>query len=169
MNIDLVEKISLLRVTVGYLGERDQYGWWQSSFFTQGSNAFLLPLFGRTKLLGQSSGVTTAAALVHDERIGIGNVYHLFRLPEDLEQSVHQILQEPSFESKARNIFSSKNQALQHLGENKSTTDFSPGPLRIGKIDEIRIIKMWDRVAILYRQAFDNGQVIFPYFSNLRS
>jgi hypothetical protein len=40
----------------------------------------------------QCNGETHAAALVHDERIGVGNVYHLFRLPEEMEQGIHQKL-----------------------------------------------------------------------------
>ena len=91
METDFVGQLVTYRLLVGYLGEKEQYGWWQSSFFTQGAGAFLTPLFPRTQMLAQCNGVTQAAALVHDERIGVGHVYHLFRRPEDLEQSIRHL------------------------------------------------------------------------------
>ena len=97
MDTNLLETITKLRLYIGYLGEKDQFGWWVSSFFAPSSNAFFEPLFGRTQYLAQCNGVTRAAALVHDERIGVGHVYHLFRLPEDLEQGLHRELHDPKF------------------------------------------------------------------------
>jgi hypothetical protein len=41
MEVEIIETLAKLRFAIGYLGERDQFGWWQSSFFTQGSNALL--------------------------------------------------------------------------------------------------------------------------------
>jgi len=72
MEVELIETLVKFRLAIGYLGEREQFGWWQSSFFTQGSDAFLTPIFGRTKALAQCNGVTQAAAIIHDERIGTG-------------------------------------------------------------------------------------------------
>ena len=94
MDADHLVTLATLRILVGYLGEREQFGWWQSAFFAPGSQAFLAPLFARTQLLAQCNGVTRAACLIHDERIGVGHVYHLFRLPEDMEQGLHGILNE---------------------------------------------------------------------------
>ena len=42
------------------LGEREHFGWWQSSFFTQGSSAFLSPIFSRTQFLAQCNGMRRA-------------------------------------------------------------------------------------------------------------
>ena len=82
--------LATLRLLVGFLGEKDHFAWWQSSFFAPGSNAFLAPVFPRTQLLAQYEGVTRAASLQHDDRIGVGDVCHLFRLPEDVEQGLHR-------------------------------------------------------------------------------
>jgi hypothetical protein len=38
--------------------------------------------------------VKEAAARVHDEYIGVGKVYHLFRLPEHIEQALHSSLRD---------------------------------------------------------------------------
>ncbi len=53
MDVELVERLAKLRLIIGYLAEREQFGWWQSSFFTQGNNAFLSPLFSRTQIVAQ--------------------------------------------------------------------------------------------------------------------
>src|SRR5215212_10212064 len=66
MNATQLEALTTLRTVVGYLGERDQFAWWQSSFFAPTSRAFLAPVFGRTQALAQYAGVSRAAALVHD-------------------------------------------------------------------------------------------------------
>jgi HD superfamily phosphohydrolase len=169
MNTELVEQLSMYRLVVGYLGEREQFGWWQSSFFTQGSDTFLSPLFSQTQLLAQCNGVTRAAALLHDERIGVGNVYHLFRLPEDMEQSIHQGLHNSAIEKNPKNIISNRDSALQYLGGQLSNQNFMPGPFRIGKIDALQNLKVWQQIAGLYRHAFENKLEIFPYFSDLNS
>ena len=89
MDHNLIEHVASLRTVVGYLGEREQYAWWQCSFFGPGSKTFLAPVFGRTQVLAQAPG-HARRPLIHDERIGVGEVYHLFRLPEDMEQGIHR-------------------------------------------------------------------------------
>src|SRR5690349_14523885 len=96
MNATQLEALATLRTVVGYLGEREQYSWWQSSVFAPAGRAILAPVLGRTQALAQYAGVRRAAALVHDERIGVGRVFHLFRLPEDVEQALHHVVQTPS-------------------------------------------------------------------------
>ena len=155
-------------MVIGYLGEKDQFGWWQSSFFTKGSDAFLSPLFSRTKILAQCNGVTHAAALVHDERIGVGHVYHLFRLPEDIEQTIHQVLHGTDFEKAILKIVANKDAALgylrkQSLGINSATV----GPIRVGKIESLRDYKSWRLSASYYVYAFEKGEPIFPYYSDI--
>ena len=134
-----IQAVALLRTVVGYLGEREQYGWWQSSFFGSHSKAYLAPVFGKTQYLAQWTGVTRAAALVHDERIGIGNVYHLFRLPEDMEQSLHRILQDAAVTSKVEQLVTNQATALAELRTTTGlTTTESIGPTRIGDIQQLR-------------------------------
>ncbi|MEI6263193.1 MAG: BrxE family protein, partial [Deltaproteobacteria bacterium] len=71
-----------MRLLVGYLGEKDQFNWWPTTFICSFSNLFLSPVFPRTTLLSQYHGILEAARRLHDERIGVGSVFHLFRLPE---------------------------------------------------------------------------------------
>jgi len=167
MVIKLLKPITKLRLCVGYLGEKDQFGWWQSSFFTKGSNAFLSPLFSRTQALAQCTGVTRAAALIHDESIGVGHVYHLFRLPEDMEQGIHEALQDGGVEKVVQSIIT-PDSALEHL--KRSEPEQKPsgeGPIRVGKISEMQNRDYWKIVAGYYWYAFQENQQIFPYFSNI--
>ena len=73
--------IAELRVLIGYLGEKGQANWWGSEFFSTTAAAFLAPIFNRSLFLAQYQGATAAAAKIHDEAIGVGSIYHLFRLP----------------------------------------------------------------------------------------
>jgi hypothetical protein len=168
LEIQLFEAIAKYRLVIGFLGEREQYGWWQSSFFTQGSDAFLSPLFSRTKILAKCNGVTRAAALVHDERIGIGHVYHLFRLPEDVEQGLHQALHDPILGEALQKVTASPEVALEYLHIQRGTkAPADVGPTRVGNIDALRDQNTWYVVAGLYYQAFTTEEMIFPYFTDL--
>ena len=168
MDTNLLSTIAKLRIYIGYLGEKDQFGWWQSAFFTKGSSAFLSPLFSRTQLLAQCNGVTRAAALVHDERIGVGHVYHLFRLPEDLEQGIHQTLHDPIFGSVL------PEDADQRVAQDR-LSDFAAGvnivgigPIRVGEISDLYIVDKWREVASLFIDAFQHLKEVYPYFADIQ-
>jgi len=163
MEAKQLQMLAELRMVIGYLGEREQNGWWQSSFFTQGSDAFLSPLFGRTQILAQCNGVTQAAAIKHDELIGVGNVYHLFRLPEDMEQNIHKALHE----IKPNKILVSKEAAMDYLRKDSIKPDQSSlGPTRVGDKKSLFDLKSWKLVSGLYLYVFEKGVEIYPYFTD---
>jgi len=87
-NRQIAENLVLLRMAVGAAGEDKELAWWRSAFCGSMSGACLAPIFPKTVSLAALTGVTAAACRVHDEHIGVGRVFHLFRLPEDLEQAV---------------------------------------------------------------------------------
>jgi hypothetical protein len=156
------------RTVIGYLGERGQFGWWQSSFFTNGSDSFLSPVFARTQFLAQYSGVSHAARLVHDERIGVGHVYHLFRLPEEMEQRIHHVLNSSELERMIKKIISSKESAINYLRNNSAEghNTKAMGPTRVGGIKSLNDGKLWSIVCGRYLHAFENQLEIFPYISD---
>lgn len=167
MQPGFVETLAMCRAAAGYLGERAQHGWWSSGFFEPSSRAFLAPVFGRTIVLAQCSGVTQAAALVHDERIGVGRVYHLFRLPEDVEQGIHQALQRPAVIQRIATLVTSTEAAVQHLREIGRTTSAAHiGPMRIGDARSMRDAGAWRAVAAQYAHAFTTGNPVFPFFAD---
>ena len=158
--------LATLRIIVGYLGEKEQFGWWSSSFFSQGSDAFLVPVFPRTQLLARCTGVSKAATILHDERIGIGDVYHLFRLPEEMAQGVHETLLSPKFSGNVAEFISSQEAALDYLLKDVDIPDGDEvGPIRIGDINSLAELNLWDAVKAYYAKGFTQGVPIFPYFS----
>lgn len=166
MELSLLATLAQLRAAVGFLGERDQHGWWQSTFLSAGSKPFLAPVFGRTLALAQCAGVTQAAALVHDERIGVGRVFHLFRLPEDMEQGIHRALRDPKVAQQIAPIVVSQDAALAYLqSEARSTTGAGVGPTRVGEASELRERKPWRAVAAQYAHAFATQAQVYPYFT----
>ncbi len=162
-----LEYLTKLRVVVGYLGEREQFSWWQSSFFSAGSQAFLAPIFARTQFLAQCSGVIRAAASVHDERIGTGHVYHLFRLPEDMEQDLHQLLHSPELTQEIANLTTDKDSALNFLQQDTdSISSTTVGPVLINETETLRDATQWRSVCAHYAYGFSQGIEIFPYFAD---
>src|SRR5215475_5259669 len=115
MDTSLCRQIARLRLLVGYLGEHHQYNWWPSAFLTPSSLAFLAPIFSKTAFMAQYQGVTAAASRVHDAHIGLGKVYHLFRLPERLEQTLYHHLQDKAFVDTLRVPLHDKDPALACL------------------------------------------------------
>jgi hypothetical protein len=168
MDANQMETLAKIRHLIGYLGEKDNFAWWQSSFFTAGSEAFLLPLFARTQCLAQSCGVTGAAALVHDERIGTGHVYHLFRLPEDLEQGIHHALHDTRLCEGIATLVSSKEAAFDFLHKNAILPDEdNVGPTRVGSTEYLNDSASWRTAIGYYLHAFEQGIEIYPYFSDI--
>jgi len=137
-----------LRSLVRYLGEQSQYNWWPSAFFTPNSEAFLTPVFGKTSFVAQCQGVKTAAMRVHDEFIGIGRVYHLFRLPEHIEQELHQVLHEDAIKEKVLDPVKDTDTARACLKQFEgSDTGAAEGPIRIGPAGSFGGKRVWEKVA----------------------
>lgn len=167
MDKSLAPELIELRAVIGYLGEREQFAWWPSSFFAAGSEAFLSPLFPRTRTLAQIVGVSRAATRVHDERIGVGGAYHLFRLPEEIEQAIHRHLLDFQAHQALTQQLTDRASALGRLAEvAQPTVDAAAGPLRIDEIHGVYTGKCWSLVAAHYLAAFDRGSETFPYFSD---
>jgi hypothetical protein len=167
MNTTEYEFLASLRLAVGLLGEEKEPKWWPSNFFGTGSTAFLAPMFSRTLLLSQYHGVLQAAARVHDEHIGVGRVYHLFRLPEDIEYGIHAVLQDGRPGSLPALL--DRDGALALLRQAAGTAGrLAEGPVRVGDAQSLRTPASWPQVAIYYALAFDRGVRVYPYFAELR-
>jgi len=163
------QEIGRLRVTVGYLGEKSQHGWWSSEFFSANAEAFLAPVFGKTVTLTQYHGASEAARRIHDEYIGIGRVFHLFRLPESVEQAVFEALQAPDFCHTLRTDIESREnaqaviQALASPSTGGTAGAAQQGPIQVGTIDDIESSNWLSEVAHCYQAAFTAGVRAYPY------
>ena len=166
MTQELLKTLLKLRAVVGFLGEQGDAKRWPSAFFAKSSGAFLSPLFPRTINISQLRGVTCAAARVHDERIGVGDVYHLFRLPEELEQALHTIILKPEIGKLFQTLTLHPEAAMQDLSRiADSNIATSIGPTRIGALTDLAGIANWQKVASHYQFGFRNEAEVYPFFS----
>jgi len=163
----LLTEIAAIRLCVGFLGEAGNHSWWPSSFFSETSAAFLTPVFNKTSFLTQYYGVKAAAAIVHDEHIGVGkDVFHLFRLPEHFEIEIHGLFGNSEAIDFAQQAICDKNTAQQFLLEYAGAGDIKEfGPVRLGDMKDISKKSIWKNISFDYAEAFKSGNKIFPYFS----
>lgn len=86
----VLQQLILLRLTVGYLGQGKQAGWWDCNFLDATGIRFLETTFPRTARAAALRSTTEAACSVHDKALGRIGSYHLFRLPPALEDLLEQ-------------------------------------------------------------------------------
>jgi hypothetical protein len=155
--------VAELRVLVGYLGEKNQANWWSSDFFGATAAAFLAPIFNRSLFLAQYHGVTAAAAKVHDESIGVGRIFHLFRLPIGLEQASADALNDVLFVQTIQAKLDCRELAMARLAELATNTESaSSGPVSLGQISQDLEPEL-RRTAGFYFAALTSGIQTFPY------
>ena len=160
-----IKQIALLRFVIGYLGEQNH--WWNSTFCSPVSKSFLSPVFPKTFVLAQLQGVSTAALRVHDQHIGVGNAFHLFRLPEEIEQSIPNVVKTKEQSTFLAPIASSQT-ALNFLQENSNESNRKLiGPVRIGAISSLQENSIWREMGALYVRAFNDNEQVFPFFSDI--
>lgn len=158
--------LAKLRLLVGYLGEQNQFAWWPSSFLAPSSKAFLAPVFGKTFFLAQYHGVKEAATKVHDDYIGIGrSVFHLFRLPEAVEQELQVLLCDSETVEQLIRELSSKKDALNALEICGKSNGSAAGPVRIGGLNSINRKDIWQVAARYYKHSFETNNKVFPFLS----
>lgn len=155
--------IAELRLLVGFLGEKEQGAWWKSEFLSPSAQTFLSPIFVRSLSLAQYHGVTAAAANVHDAVIGVGRIYHLFRLPIGLEQASSDSFNDATFVQEVQKNLVGKELALTRLVDLAEQMEaVSPGPVLLGSMsDDIRA--ELKRAAGFYHAALNSGIQTFPY------
>jgi hypothetical protein len=167
MDAKLIHQIVGLRLAVGFLGEQEQAAWWPSMFLGRHAHAFLNPIFGGKTRMAQYHGVTEAACRAHDESIGVGRVFHLFRLPESIEQLMFNAFQEAGVPEEVTRCFDSKETAESMLASlANGPTAVRPGPIRLGDAGIINTLGGLAAIAATYRAAFDTGIKCYPYFTD---
>jgi hypothetical protein len=151
------------RLLVGYLGERAQYGWWPTAFYETSGRLFLEPVFARTSRLAQYHGVLEAARRLHDEHLSVGS-YHLFRLPEEVEQDLYSLVQRPVADEFTLQEMRSKDAALTSLRDIASAVSVnSVGPTAIGNIGDLDAPNTVKAIAAAYLSAFSQDAKTYPY------
>lgn len=157
-----LSKLLEMREAVGFLGERSQYGWWPTAFYEASSRSFLEPVFTKTSMAAQYHGVVAAARRLHDEHLSVGS-FHLFRLPEEIEQDLHKLLQE--IKDNTKNMkYQGKENALDFLNRlTGGAPKGSEGPVAIGEIKDVSSSKTIGTIAGAYVWAFSRNTKTYPY------
>ena len=152
-----------MRLIVGFLGERAQCAWWPTAFYEASSRLFLEPVFSKTSRLAQYHGVLEAARRLHDEHLSVGS-YHLFRLPEEIEQDLHAMVQGGGGEELASQVAQSKEAAMDALKRLAATSGTSSvGPTAVGSIKDIDSPDTLKAIAAAYFSAFTQNAKTYPY------
>ena len=154
------EVLAELRALVGYLGE--EHGWWDSQLFSRSARTFLEPIFPRSLPLSQYQGVTVAAARAHDERIGVGRIVHLFRMPELHEQAAAAVLRDATGAEQVLAHLGSQKQAMERLSAFASPIEPTEGPVLLGGWDENLALSL-ATMAGHYVAAMHEGRQTYPY------
>ena len=102
---------------------------------------------------------------MHDEAIGRRGVFHLFRLPEAVEQDIRRILtasgnpdEPPASQWGPHEDMLSD---LAAMGAGKKTE--GPGPRKIGSVSELLTTEAYERMADVYLSGFKANTKAFPY------
>lgn len=162
-----LQKFLRLRLSIGYLGESEQDGWWQTSFFNHSSQIYLQPIFTKTSGLAKYQGVKEAAKQVHDEYIGKGRVLHLFRLPEEIEQELHRLLLSEDATARLASDLLNRETALTKIKEVAEQDGLlQEGPISVGQFEATQISALLKLTAQYYVRAFEAKTKVFPYFFN---
>ena len=161
MDAQMRQTVALLRAAVGFLGESQQQGLWGSNFLSAGSDAFIAPVFPRTQVAAKITGLQEAAAIVHDDRIGVGATFHLFRVPESFEQDLHADLTQASMADTIRGATQSRECALKCIGDLARDCEAKAvGPVRVGTTADVGNAESWRQTAALYLNAFADSAAL---------
>ena len=161
---EIFDELAHLRSLVGFLGEKSQCNWWDTNFLNPTGLQFLEINFPRSAFAAGVSSVTEAAKRLHDEFIGKGNVYHLFRFPSSVEEAIHEQLMANTGQL-VPDVLDTK-MALEKLKEfTSNVVDAPEGPIQIGTEKKMLSVLAVDELARHYHNAFSNGKMCFPYFT----
>lgn len=164
MDKQIINKLAQLRYVVGFLGEKSQFNWWPSNFLNTSTKKMLEFTFPRTASLAQYEAVSAAAARIHDESIGVGKSFHLFRLPEFIEKTLVDELKNDNGDE-YESLVTSKEKALGVLTELSSSASLSgEGPINVGQVKSSQWEQSISNIASAYLQAFNDNKKAYPYF-----
>lgn len=165
-----IRQIVLLRTIVAILGERATPSWWRTQFLTDVGLRALTRVFPRTAASAALSSVQIAARVEHDKRIGLGERYHLFRLPANLEHGVALVMSEEAFATQTGALVSKRPEDLIHelatMAHSRKET-IAEGPIRLGSIAAIAESIGIEGLAALYWHSFETRRRAYPYFGEL--
>jgi hypothetical protein len=153
-----------LRLLVGFLGEKKQFNWWDTTFLDATGRRFLETVFPRTAFEAGLRCATEAARLVHDGQIGRVGAYHLFRFPVEIEDAIEgQIAQQ--LDPAWLTFVADRDAAERELQLMSAAPVTAPeGPVQVGTDKKVLSPDSLADMAAHYRAAFAQGIRCYPYF-----
>ncbi|MBT8036117.1 MAG: BrxE family protein [Verrucomicrobiae bacterium] len=152
--------LASLRLSVLASGESLPSKYWDSSGLNQTAQTDLRMIFPRTSITAAATHAEKLAQTHHDKHTRASGVFHLFRLPTNIEASIHRemIHSIPNDLDVQANLWSE----LADLP--KADTSAEEGPVHLG---ELNLSKPKDiaKIAYAYKAAFDAGLNCIPYFT----
>jgi hypothetical protein len=162
---DFIEKLLTLRVTVAFLGEKEQFAWWTTRFLGPTGQRFLEFSFPRNSFAAGITAASEAAKNFHDKRIGKGRVYHLFRLPQTIEQRLGALSLSPN-SRRVLAVLGNKEIAIRAMFDLSKESNTAPeGPVCVGSSKILFSAASISKLAGLYADAFSTAKQTLPYFT----
>ena len=159
-----------LQINVLALGESPHAGWWKSQFLARVGLSYLSRPYPRGNFAAAVRSASRAARAVHDNSLGIGNVFHLFRLPQDMAWQLDELLRQPESDLLPRfePLLDQRDNLLEHLKAMGGQTpgDSKVGPLRLGTVRDLRKPDIVSQLSAVYYTAFRDDGKVFPYFED---
>jgi len=162
------------RLCVAYLGEATAREWWKGAWkgsFLQPTQLeqFLRPIFPRTFFPAALRSATQVAAAEHDDgKTAAAGMYHLFRLPIELEDQVTSHVTAFTGEA-ARALIASPEaatEALQRLARDAKYKAGAGGPTKVGEAGyDPTVLGL---ICAAYLDAFAKRRPVYPYFTSSR-
>jgi len=152
--------LAQLRLSVLASGEALPGKFWDSDGLRKTGQTDLLMVFPRTSLVAASSHAAKLAQAHHDAVTRASGIYHLFRLPPDIEASIHHELLTTI--SNDRDVQAKLWSELEDLP--KLDVPAAEGPVNLGEI-KLTSAKGISKIAHVYKAAFDVGLSTVPYFT----
>lgn len=165
-----IRKLLFLRTIAPALGERTTTPRWRTQFLTDFGLRAMARVFPRTPVYAALDSVFVAARLEHDQRIGLGKRYHLFRLPESVERAVSDVISEPTFSTQAATMVAdTQNTLMDKLASMASKQGLADvdGPISLGSIGQLTEPTVLGSLAAHYWNSFESARRVFPYFTEL--
>lgn len=162
--MDIKEAFLELQMIILFLGEKNQFNWWDTSFLTNTGIDFLKISFPRIPYVSAFNSTRKAARLLHDESISKENSYHLFKFPIYQEEIFYRQVNETNIKMIYSGI-SSKESAIQKLKVISHQVIQSPeGSVQIGSEKSLFTENSIHEIAAHYYDAFTSNKKVYPYF-----
>jgi hypothetical protein len=159
-----------LRTLVLALGELSQPPWWRTQYLHPTGIRFLERIYPRTAFSAAVQATSTVARRVHDRSIGTGGVFHPFRLPSKIENSLISFIRSEDFNpvaAETARFMGNKEMLKDELLRIAGTATIprsAIGPYRMGKASAL-FSDLWAaQSAAVYHAAFSNSETAFPYW-----